>query len=121
MRFLPFESKRFSPPALAARRAELARARALTGRQPKAGGLRPPPDPGIMKIFAWDSPKPRPGHCETPPLTETPTDLPFRGPPEDEPPPVMGSWRRLYTAVLIHLAFWIAVFYAFTVEFDITR
>jgi hypothetical protein len=54
-------------------------------------------------------------------LTETPRDLPFRGPPEDEPPPIFGSWRRLYIAVLVHLLFWIGVFYAFTVEFDLAR
>jgi hypothetical protein len=54
-------------------------------------------------------------------LTETPRDLPHRGPPEDEPPPILGSWRRLYAAVLLHLLFWIGVFYAFTVEFDLPR
>jgi hypothetical protein len=54
-------------------------------------------------------------------LTETPRDLPRRGPPEDEPPPILGSWRRVYTAVLLHLLFWIGVFYAFTVEFDLPR
>lgn len=73
-----------------------------------------------MKIFASDRLSAA-GTFRDPALTETPRDLPFRGPPEDEPPPVMGSWRRLYTVVLIHLAFWIAVFYAFTVQFDIAR
>lgn len=34
---------------------------------------------------------------------------------------MLGSWRRLYTAVLVHLVFWIAVFYAFTVQFDVAR
>jgi hypothetical protein len=56
-----------------------------------------------------------------PPLTETPRDLPHRGPPDDDPPPILGSWRRLYIAVLLHLLFWIGVFYAFTVEFDLPR
>lgn len=55
------------------------------------------------------------------PLTETPRDLPFHGRPEDEPPPILGSWRRLYIAVLVHLLFWIGVFYTFTVEFDLGR
>jgi hypothetical protein len=35
----------------------------------------------------------------------------------DEPPPILGAWRRLYTAVLLHLAFWIIVFYLFTIRF----
>jgi hypothetical protein len=56
-----------------------------------------------------------------PPLTETPRDLPRRGPPDDDPPPILGSWRSLYIAVLLHLAFWIGVFYVFTVEFDLPR
>ena len=33
---------------------------------------------------------------------------------DDEPPPFLGSWRRVYTAVLVYLAFVIAAFYAFT-------
>ena len=40
-------------------------------------------------------------------------------PPPDERPPLLGSWRRVYTAVLLHLAVWIFVFYLFTVRFDL--
>ena len=32
----------------------------------------------------------------------------------DEPPPFLGSWKRVYAGVLIYLAIIIAVFYAFT-------
>jgi hypothetical protein len=32
----------------------------------------------------------------------------------DEPPPFLGTWKRVYTGVLIYLAVIIAVFYAFT-------
>ena len=35
-------------------------------------------------------------------------------PIEDEPPPVLGTWPRVYKAVLIYLAIVIATFYAFT-------
>jgi hypothetical protein len=36
-------------------------------------------------------------------------------PPEpDDPPPFLGTWRRVYTAILIYLAGTIAVFYLFT-------
>jgi hypothetical protein len=34
--------------------------------------------------------------------------------PADEPPPFLGSWRRVYTAVLLYLAILIAGFYVFT-------
>jgi hypothetical protein len=34
-----------------------------------------------------------------------------------EPRPPLGSWRRMYVAVLLHLAFWIGVFYVFTERF----
>jgi len=34
--------------------------------------------------------------------------------PADEPPPFLGSWRRVYTAVLVYLAVLIAGFYVFT-------
>ncbi len=37
--------------------------------------------------------------------------------PDEEPPPLLGSWRRLYVAILLHLAFWIVVFYLFTLRF----
>ena len=33
---------------------------------------------------------------------------------DDEPPPFLGSWRRVYTAVLIYLACVIIAFYTFT-------
>ena len=39
------------------------------------------------------------------------TDLPRQ---EDEPPPLLGSWHRLYVAVLLLLAFFIAALYVFT-------
>lgn len=32
----------------------------------------------------------------------------------DEPPPILGTWPRVYTAVLIYLAFVILAFYIFT-------
>ena len=32
----------------------------------------------------------------------------------DEPPPVLGTWPRVYTAVLIYLALVILAFYFFT-------
>ena len=32
----------------------------------------------------------------------------------DEPPPFLGTWRRVYTAVLVYLMAIIAVCYAFT-------
>lgn len=32
----------------------------------------------------------------------------------DEPPPFLGSWKRVYKGILIYLALLIAVFYAFT-------
>ena len=32
----------------------------------------------------------------------------------DEPPPFLGTWRRVYTAILIYLAVIIAGFYLFT-------
>jgi hypothetical protein len=32
----------------------------------------------------------------------------------DEPPPFLGSWRRVYIAVLIYLAAVIFAFYLFT-------
>lgn len=32
----------------------------------------------------------------------------------DEPPPFLGSWRRIYTLVLAYLALLITTFYIFT-------
>ena len=37
---------------------------------------------------------------------------------EDEPPPILGSWRRIYIIVLIYLAFLVIGFYVFTRVFD---
>ncbi|MCU1330953.1 MAG: hypothetical protein JWN34_6323 [Bryobacterales bacterium] len=37
--------------------------------------------------------------------------------PEDEPPPLLGSWRNLYITVLVWLALLIVVFYFFTQYF----
>jgi hypothetical protein len=39
---------------------------------------------------------------------------PPRPPDPDEPPPFLGTWRRVYTAILIYLAALIAGFYLFT-------
>ena len=35
----------------------------------------------------------------------------------DEPPPFLGTWPRVYAAVLAYLAALIALFYVFTVAF----
>ena len=35
-------------------------------------------------------------------------------PPPDEAPPFLGTWRRVYTGVLIYLVAVIVVFYLFT-------
>jgi hypothetical protein len=40
-----------------------------------------------------------------------------RGMP-DEPPPFLGSWPRVYTAVVVYLALLIALCYAFTRAFS---
>ena len=50
------------------------------------------------------------------PLPQTPPD--HKTPQaDDEPPPFLGTWRRIYAFVLIHLALWILVFYFFTERF----
>ncbi len=37
-----------------------------------------------------------------------------RGPePPEEPPPLLGTWGRLYALVLLGLAGWIVLFYFF--------
>lgn len=36
----------------------------------------------------------------------------------DEPPPFLGTWPRVYTAVLIYLAILIILFYVFTRMFS---
>lgn len=35
-------------------------------------------------------------------------------PPDNEPPPFLGSWRRVYAVILAYLACVIVAFYAFT-------
>jgi hypothetical protein len=35
----------------------------------------------------------------------------------DEPPPFLGTWRRLYLGVLLYLAILIVLFYLFTRAF----
>ena len=37
---------------------------------------------------------------------------------DDEPPPILKTWRRLYTAVLLWLAVLIVLFYWFTRAFN---
>jgi hypothetical protein len=37
---------------------------------------------------------------------------------DEEPPPIGGSWRVLYAAVVINLALLILLFYAFTKAFS---
>ncbi len=49
------------------------------------------------------------------PRFEDPGD-PAREAPE-EPPPFLGSWPRVYAAVLLYLALLIAAFYGFTKAF----
>jgi hypothetical protein len=36
----------------------------------------------------------------------------------DEPPPILGSWNRLYTAVAGFLVSLIVLFYCFTIAFN---
>jgi hypothetical protein len=36
----------------------------------------------------------------------------------DEPPPILGTWRRVYTFVIVYLACLIGAFYVFTVHFS---
>jgi hypothetical protein len=36
---------------------------------------------------------------------------------DDEPPPVLSTWPRVYVFVLCYLGFLIALFYLFTVRF----
>jgi hypothetical protein len=38
--------------------------------------------------------------------------------PPDEPPPFLGTWRRVYFAVLVYTAVIIALSYAFTRAFN---
>ena len=39
-------------------------------------------------------------------------------PVEDEPPPILGTWRRIYIIVLCYLTLLIAGFYVFTRVFE---
>ena len=39
-------------------------------------------------------------------------------PPDDEPPPILGTWRRIYIAVLLWLALMIVLFWLFTRAFN---
>jgi len=36
-------------------------------------------------------------------------------PLDDEPPPFLGTWKRVYTAVLLYVAVLISVLYVFSV------
>ena len=36
---------------------------------------------------------------------------------QDEPPPILGTWLRVYVFVILYLAALIVLFYAFTVYF----
>jgi len=38
--------------------------------------------------------------------------------PIDDPPPMLGAWRRVYIAVLCYLALLVVVFYIFTRVFN---
>jgi hypothetical protein len=38
--------------------------------------------------------------------------------PPDEPPPFLGTWRRVYIAILIYTVVIIALCYAFTRAFN---
>jgi hypothetical protein len=40
--------------------------------------------------------------------------MPQSGQIPDEPPPFLGTWRRVYIAVAVYLALVIAGFYCFT-------
>jgi hypothetical protein len=37
--------------------------------------------------------------------------------PVEEPPPFLGTWRRVYTAIIIYLIALIVLFYLFTRAF----
>ncbi len=36
----------------------------------------------------------------------------------DEPPPFLGTWKRVYAAILVYLAVVISLFYVFTRTFN---
>ncbi len=43
---------------------------------------------------------------------------PTRARMPDEPPPFLGTWRRVYTGLVVYLALLIALCYAFTRAFS---
>ena len=64
----------------------------------------------LRPVHHRDTPAPP---CYTPHLMPTErTQVP------DEPPPFLGTWRRVYAAVLIYLASLILLFYEFTRMFS---
>jgi hypothetical protein len=74
---------------------------ALAGRDARAPGLRRPGfdlDVGITRRL-------------------TMTDETRKHSPDEEPPPFGGSWRTLYTVVLLNLALLVVLFYLFTRAF----
>lgn len=42
----------------------------------------------------------------------------MRPPHPEEPPPFLGSWRRVYIAVVLYLAVLILLFYCFMTAFS---
>ena len=71
-----------------------------------------------MKLILLDCGVACPGE---PPLTDQLDNRNEAEDAEDESSPILGSWPRAYTAVLIHLALWIVVLYVFTVRFDLPQ
>jgi hypothetical protein len=51
-------------------------------------------------------------------MLHSPLMLRDRAEMPDEPPPFLGTWRRVYTAVLTYLAVLILLSYAFTRYFS---
>jgi hypothetical protein len=47
-------------------------------------------------------------------LSRVPDSVQPGAPMPDDPPPILGTWKRLYTFVLCWLAVVILLFYAFT-------
>ncbi len=41
--------------------------------------------------------------------------------PNDEPPPIFTTWRRLYAAIVVYLFLLITLFYLFTITFGGSR
>jgi len=61
---------------------------------------------GCQALFFWER------HREIRPMNETERD-PIPSQPRDEPPPLLGTWRRLYLVVIGWLLFLILIFYLF--------